>query len=100
MNGANASTFFQQRFSNMLLEDASYLKLRTVQLTYAIPTRKIMPWLRSLSVFATATNLLTITGYSGYDPEVSITTGAMSPNVDYAAYPSCKTWSFGINIGF
>ena len=46
------------------------------------------------------TNVFTITNYSGYDPEVSITSGAMSPNVDYAAYPSSRTYSMGINLAF
>ena len=45
-------------------------------------------------------NLLTLTGYSGYDPEVSIREGALTPGLDYSAYPRAYTISLGINLGF
>ena len=40
------------------------------------------------------------TGYSGYDPEVSIREGALTPGLDFSAYPRAYSISFGINLGF
>ena len=45
-------------------------------------------------------NLWTCTGYSGYDPEVSIREGALTPGLDFSAYPRAYSISFGINLGF
>ena len=71
-----------------------------VKTLVTVPNTRKLRWLRSIRVFGTVTNVFTITNYSGYDPEVSITSGAMSPNVDYAAYPSSRTYSMGINLAF
>ena len=43
---------------------------------------------------------MTCTGYSGYDPEVSIREGALTPGLDFSAYPRAYSISFGINLGF
>ncbi|MGN0189568.1 MAG: hypothetical protein ACI395_08650, partial [Candidatus Cryptobacteroides sp.] len=77
----------------------SFFRMKSLSLSYQFDFKKVK-FIRHLRLFATATNLFTITNYSGYDPEVSITQSAMSPNVDYAAYPSCRTYSFGLNLGF
>ena len=45
-------------------------------------------------------NLWTISGYSGYDPEVSIRNGALTPGLDYSAYPRAYAINFGVNLGF
>src|SRR5690606_24499607 len=59
--------------STRLLEDGSYLRLKTVSLNYALPTKLIKPWLLSrLNVHVSAQNLLTFTNYSGMDPETSV----------------------------
>ena len=73
--------------------------MKNVTLSYQFNMKKVK-WINSLKLFATATNLFTITNYSGYDPEVSISRDALSPNVDYAAYPSSRTYSFGLNVKF
>ncbi len=46
------------------------------------------------------TESLTISGYSGYDPEVSIRNSALTPGLDYSAYPRAYAVNFGINLGF
>lgn len=99
VNGALGSSYFNKRFSTFLLEDGTYFRLKNLTLAYQFNVKKL-DWIRSIRVFGTATNVFTITDYSGYDPEVSITSGAMSPNVDYAAYPSSRTYSMGVNIAF
>jgi hypothetical protein len=52
-------------------------------------------------MFATANNLATITGYSGYDPDVTSRRGdPLTPGVDFAAYPRSRTIVFGVNLNF
>ena len=99
VDGSKGSSYFNKRFTNFLLEDGSYFRLKNLTLSYQFSIKKVK-WLKNIRVFATGTNLFTITKYSGYDPEVSITKSAMSPNVDYAAYPSSRTYSFGLSLGF
>ena len=70
------------------VEDASYIKLRNITLGYRPKLGKCPLGIR---VYATAQNLLTITDYSGYDPEVASGT-------DTGAYPSARSFSFGVNL--
>jgi len=54
-------------------------------------------------LYATANNVAVITGYSGYDPEVSTRNKANTyptPNVDYSAYPRSRSFIFGVNASF
>ena len=71
------------------VQSASYLKLRNLTIGYRPRLPKSFPL--SLRIYATATNLFTITPYKGYDPEVSSGT-------DSGAYPSARTFTFGVNI--
>ncbi|MBE6339316.1 MAG: TonB-dependent receptor [Bacteroidales bacterium] len=70
------------------VEDASYLKLRNITIGYR-PT--LENWPVSIRIYATAQNLITISKYSGYDPEVSSGT-------DTGAYPAARSFSMGINL--
>jgi hypothetical protein len=57
--------------------------------------------LESLRVYANIQNLLTITGYDGYDPEIGASTqSANVMGLDNARYPSPTTYSFGLNVSF
>lgn len=80
------------------LEDASYIRLKTIRLTYNIPSANVS-FLRSAQVFVSATNLFTITDYSGYDP-ASNTNGDANFRIDYNSYPLNKTIMVGLNVGF
>ena len=73
------------------VESASYLKLRNLTLGYTLPLPKNFPVKARL--FATGSNLFTITPYSGYDPEVASGT-------DSGAYPSSRSFVFGVDISF
>ncbi|MGX5817076.1 SusC/RagA family TonB-linked outer membrane protein [Chitinophaga lutea] len=88
-------------YSSRVLEDGSYLRLKTVSLGYDLP-RRIVRSLRiaSLSVNAAAQNLITWTKYSGMDPEVSSRNSVLTPGFDYSAYPHARTVVFGIKAGF
>ncbi|MDR3061554.1 MAG: hypothetical protein LBU57_05505 [Dysgonamonadaceae bacterium] len=80
-------------FSDYWLEDASYIRLKNIQLGYTIPKdilRKIN--INRLKIYASIDNLVTITNYfGGFDPEVRETAGDN--------YPQVKTFAIGIQIG-
>ncbi|MFD1769227.1 SusC/RagA family TonB-linked outer membrane protein [Sphingobacterium suaedae] len=87
------------------IEDGSFLRLSLVTLGYTLPkhiTSKI--GISSLRVFGTVYNAFVWSSYSGYDPEVSTTRSsayaALTPGVDYSAYPKSRTFTFGLNINF
>lgn len=88
-------------FSSRLVEDGSFLRLKTVTLGYNLPSKLMKKWsIDKARVYVAAQNLWTITGYSGYDPEVSIRDSALTPGLDYSAYPRAYSISFGVSLGF
>lgn len=94
------SYLFYGQVNDRLVEDASYVRLRNVTLSYTLPVNKIRG-VESLRVFATGVNLLTITNYRGWDPEVdSFTWDSTRIAIDNNSYPALKSYTFGINVGF
>jgi len=86
-------------YSTRVVEDGSYLRLKTVSLGYTVnPDFLTRLKVRSLRFYASAQNLLTWTNYSGYDPEVSVMYSALTPGFDYSSYPRPKTIVFGLNL--
>ena len=79
------------------LSDASYVRLKTIRLSYRLP--KFSSLIQSLQLYVTAENLFTITDYVGLDP-------AINPNnnsnfrMDFNSYPSARTFIFGAKIDF
>ena len=73
------------------VQNASYLKLRNLTVGYTLKVESLKWKVQSFRLYATATNLLTITPYKGYDPEVSSGT-------DTGAYPASRTFTFGVNV--
>ena len=87
--------------SSRIIEDGSFLRLKTVTLGYTFPTKMIQKAkLSSLRVYLAGQNLWTWTSYSGYDPEVSIRNTALTPGLDFSSYPRAYTISFGVSVGF
>lgn len=87
--------------SDFYLEDASYIKLKNVKLSYDVPSKfakKI--FLRSASLYVYGKNLLTLTDYTGYDPEFSDSSDPLNMGIDTNKYPRKRELGFGINIGF
>jgi len=80
------------------VEDASYIRLQSVKLSYDVPVDKLKAFSR-LTVYLTGQNLLTITDYSGVDP-VANTAGGNNLRIDYNAYPFSRTYLFGLNVEF
>ncbi len=86
-------------FSDLYVEDGSFIRLRNVQLGYTFPKK----WIRklkieSLRIYASANNLVTLTRYMGFDPEIG--GGTLSNGVDYGFYPQARTIMGGLNIKF
>lgn len=93
----------KMRFSDRVVEDGSYLRLRNVQLSYDLPVRNWNTnYLQGVKVYVSAQNLWTLTKYSGWDPEVNSMGGSSSfaQGIDHHSYPTAKTFTFGINISF
>lgn len=85
MNKENSSRF---------IEDGSYFRLKNIQIGYTLPKKVTEKFLCSrLRFYVTASNLFTVTKYSGYDPEVG-------SGVDYGNYPQSRTFTFGLNANF
>lgn len=88
--------------SSRVVEEASFLRLKTVSLGYSFPARWIKRLsLSHLSLNAAAQNLLTFTKYSGIDPEVSTRhPRVLAPGFDFSAYPRARTVVFSLNATF
>ena len=94
------STAETKFFSDRFVEDGSYLRLSDITLSYRIPLPKNKV-VKSMDLSLSASNLLLITKYSGYDPEVnSFGSDMMKMGVDYGSYPSARTFSAGIKMTF
>ncbi|HEY9047126.1 MAG TPA: TonB-dependent receptor, partial [Ohtaekwangia sp.] len=85
--------------SSYFVEDGSYLKLRNVQVGFTVPRQFLQRWkLNKVRVYMNANNLLTITKYSGFDPEIAgSNTGR---GVDYGYYPQVRTYGGGLEVQF
>ena len=88
---------YASNVNSRAVEDASYIRLRSVQLGVNLPVPE--RWkLRGAQLFVTAQNLFTITDYTGFDPEVSAF-GTSNVRADFNAYPLTRTFSIGATIG-
>lgn len=88
----------QLQVNSRTVEDASYLRLQSVRLTYTVPAGKIK-FLKGLSIFATGSNLATLTKYKGSDPAAN----ALGDNIlriDYNTYPLTRVFTAGLNVQF
>lgn len=91
--------------STYYLEDGSYLRLKNVQLTYNMPKELISKiGLSNVRVYVQGQNLVTLTKYSGLDPEINLRNYAAGFDrqigVDGGSYPAAKQYIFGLNISF
>lgn len=83
------------------VEDGSYLKLSNITLGYTFPRKMLSKiGISKLRLYATGSNLLTWTKYTGFDPEVSTMGSGLTPGVDFGAYPKSRSFVFGINLAF
>jgi len=89
------------RPSNYQVEDASYIRLRNVTLSYDFGNKIFGSQIKSLRAYVSGTNLLTLTDYLGYNPEVNNIEDIVNvQGEDYGAYPLSKVLTFGLNATF
>ena len=84
-----------------MVEDGSFLRFTNITLGYNLPKK----WLRKVGIgnvrlYATGHNLITITDYSGYNPEANSATDPLRPGIDSGGYPVSKSLIFGVNVSF
>lgn len=87
-------------FSDYFVEDGSFVRLRNLQFGYTLPNtllRKIH--VESLRVYVAANNLITLTRYMGFDPDLS-SSSVLSAGVDYGMYPQARSLMSGLQIKF
>jgi hypothetical protein len=84
------------RFSDRWIEDGSFLRLRSMTLSYALPVQSV--WLQGLTVWATANNLFTLTNYLGSDPEVWAGNAVLSQGIDRGLTSQGRSVLMGIKI--
>lgn len=84
------------------VEDGSFLRLKNVTLGYTLPKKWTQKaYIKRMRVYATGQNLFCISGYSGYDPEVSTAgNNPMTPGLDWGAYPKSRVFTFGLDLQF
>lgn len=84
--------------SDRFIEDGSYMRLKNIQLGYTLPI--LTKYIDRINVYVSAQNILTLTGYSGSDPEVNSYRSDSTVGIDWFPYPMSKTVSLGVNIQF
>ncbi|BDD12230.1 SusC/RagA family TonB-linked outer membrane protein (plasmid) [Fulvitalea axinellae] len=94
-------------FSTYYVEKGNFIRLKNISLGYTIPKSLFNNKISSVRVYASAQNLVTITDYTGYDPEVNssiaqspLENGNLLQGIEFGAYPSAKSFTVGINVNF
>lgn len=85
------------------LENNSYLRLKSLTLTWSMPSKMLRHtgFIRQCKLFVTLTNVFTLTGYSGVDPEVSAYgSSALAAGYDNMTMPQSKSYQFGLRMNF
>lgn len=97
-----ADGIYNNEISSHYLEDGSYLRVKSVTLSYNLPEK----WLNKVAinsarVYLRGQNLFTLTPYSGMDPEVNYSgTSTVSRGVDFFTYPQVRTFTLGFKMNF
>lgn len=109
---ANGDPNFNARISSRYIEDGSYLRIKNLTIGYQLPANLLgnigNGFVKNLRLYVTSQNLLTITSYSGYDPEIGArpdlagnpSNATLNSGVDWGQYPQPRTFLGGIQIGF
>jgi hypothetical protein len=96
------------RLTNKYLEDGSYMRVKNITVSYTIPPSLLgkQKIVKGVRVGVSAQNILTVTGYSGYDPEIGSYVGPNAQvgqgfvGVDYGRYPLTPVYSFNLGVDF
>ncbi|MFU1858655.1 SusC/RagA family TonB-linked outer membrane protein [Sphingobacterium sp. NGMCC 1.201703] len=100
----NNASAYEYASSSYYVQDASFLKLKNLQVGYNFDTNKVFgknTGITKLRAYIGVTNLFTITKYQGLDPEVSATPSTYSAlGVDFGVYPQARQYMLGVSLGF
>ncbi len=92
------------RPSTRWVEDGSYLRLKNFMIGYTIPGHALQTLTHNtvsrFRIYVSSQNLLTFTGYKGWDPEIGSKNGALTNGVDYGQYPQARSFQIGLQAGF
>lgn len=90
------------RISDRYIEDGSYLRIRNVALGYTLPNSISQRWrIDQVRLYVNVQNLHTFTNYTGYDPEIGVSTASANVyGLDNGRYPSPRVYTAGINLSF
>lgn len=84
--------------NSVMVEDGSFLRLKTMTVSYGFPNVKAV---KNLRIFVTGTNIFTLTNYRGFDPEVSsYDQSLLQQGIDFGAYPVQRSYTFGLSCNF
>lgn len=97
-SSVNPNAYGAGKVNTLTVQDASYLRLKNVQLSYNVPVDNIN-FLNALRVYVTGQNLFTVTDYIGFDPEAN-SLGRSNVKVDYSSYPLARTYLLGLTANF
>jgi hypothetical protein len=89
--------------SSRFVENGSYLRFRNIQLAYTLPVDKWgVSWCHNLQLYVSGQNLITLTKYSWYDPDINTygSGNSFTQGIDYYTYPTYKSVTFGLRCGF
>ena len=99
LNQLQASTYF--------LEKGDFYRINNLTIGYAVPAASLLRYkITNLRIYVTAQNLATITGYSGFTPEIlpfqndATNPGVLNSGIETSAYPTTRTFAVGVNVGF
>jgi TonB-linked SusC/RagA family outer membrane protein len=91
-------------FNQFWVEDASYLKLRELSVSYSVPSSLLngfaKGYIKGIKLALIGKNLITATHYSGYDPEVQTTNGTQYFAYDFMGYPNYRSFSASLEFKF
>lgn len=85
--------------SSRFLEKGDFIRLKNISLAYTLPKSALKNTV-GIKLFVSATNLLTITDYSGLDPESNSSAGDIRQGIDFGTYPNAKTITGGVTLSF
>jgi hypothetical protein len=98
----NGGENFNHYMSTRWIEDGTYMRIQNVKLAYTFPSA----WMEKarisrLQVYANIQNLLTITDYTGLDPQIgAFNQSSLRQNIDMGRYPTPRVYTFGLNLDF
>ena len=84
------------RFSDRWIEDGSYLRIKTVKLSYDVPVS--YSWLQGLTLWCAAENVYTFTKYDGNDPETSVNNNILYQGIDAGLLPQSRSFHVGVKL--